>query len=290
MHIIVCVKQVICPENQLQIDPMTNRIDEKGCEYVLNPNDEFAVEEALRIRDSRDENRVTVLTLGPSQAKDALVRCLSMGADDAIHLWDKAMEQPDVHATSLVLAKAISHLGYDLVFCGCEAWDDGQGYVGAGIAEELGIPLITAVNKVELAADGKRALVLRGLERGDQVKMECRLPAVFCVTMGANRPRYPRLRHRLAAQKRHIATWDLRAIGLEGVCCLMRLEAVSYPRPRAKRVATPDPSLPVMERLRFFLAGGVSEKQGNLLYGSTDEAIHKVTQFLIEEGIIQREV
>jgi electron transfer flavoprotein beta subunit len=292
MQIIVCVKQVASPESRFKIDPITNLIDETGCEYVLNPNDEFAVEEALRVRDGQDGSRVTVLTLGPPRAKDVLVRCLAMGADDARLLWDGTFEQPDVHATSLILAKAINLLGYDLIFCGCEAWDDGQGYVGAGIAEELGIPLITGVNRVELATDGKRATVLRGLERGDQVKIECSLPAVFCVAMGANRPRYPSLRNRLQAQKREIAIWDLKAIGLgeAEVSCLMRLESVSYPRPRTKRVTTPDPSLPVMERLKFFLASGVSERQSNLLDGSTDDAISKVTQYLIEEGIIQREV
>jgi electron transfer flavoprotein beta subunit len=292
MQIIVCVKQVVSPESRFRIDPITNLIDEKGCEYVINPNDEFAVEEALRVRDAQEGGQVTVLTLGPQRARDTLVRCLSKGTDDAIHLWDRAFEQLDVHTTSLILARAISRIGYDLIFCGCEAWDDSQGYVGAGIAEELGIPLITGINKVEVAADGRSATVLRGLERGDQAKVECSLPAVFCVAMEANNPRYPKLRNLLQARKREIPIWDMKAIGLgeAEVSCLMRLESVSYPRPRTKRVTTPDPSLPVMERLKFFLASGVSERQSNLLDGSTDDAISKVTQYLIEEGIIQREV
>lgn len=292
MQIIVCVKQVVSPESRFRIDPKTNLIDETGCAYVINPNDEFTVEEALRVRDEQGGSQVIVVTLGPQRARDILVRCLSMGADDAIHLWDKAFEQLDVHTTSLILARAISRLEYDLVFCGYEAWDDGQGYVGAGIAEELGIPSITGINKVELATDGRSATVLRGLERGDQAKIECSLPAVFCVAMGANRPRYPKLRNILQARKREITIWDLRAIGLreEDATCLMRLEAVSYPRPRAKRVTAPDSSLPVTERLNFILGGDLSEKQSKVLDSSTDEAIHRVTQLLTEEGVIQREV
>jgi len=145
---------------------------------------------------------------------------------------------------------------------------------------------------VELSPDGGSATVLRHLERGDQARVECLLPAVFAIAMRANRPRYPKLRHRLLAPKREIPIWDLKAIGTgeEEVSCLMRLDEVSYPRPRAKKVATPDSSLSPMERLNFFLTGGITERAANLLDGSTPEAVSKVTDFLIEEGIIQREV
>lgn len=292
MEIIVCIKQVIEPESKLNIDPGTGLIEQRGLSYVLNPNDEFALEEALRIRDGLGQGRVTVLTLGPPRARDTLVRCLAMGADEAVLIWDEALEGSDVHVTSLVLAKAIGLLGYGLVLCGCEAWDDGQGCVGAGIAEGLGTPLITRVTRVELSPNEGKATVLRHLERGDQARVECLLPAVFAIAMRANRPRYPKLRHRLLAPKRDIPLWDLKTIGLgeEEVGCLMRLEEVSYPRPRAKKVATPDSSLSPMERLSFFLAGGITERAANLLDGSTPEAVSKVTEFLIEEGIIQREV
>jgi electron transfer flavoprotein beta subunit len=292
MEIIVCIKQVIDPESKLNIDPGTGLIEQRGISYIVNPNDEFAVEQALRIRDGLGQGRVTVLTLGPPRVRDALVRCLAMGADECIHIWDKALEGCDVHVTSLVLARAISLLGYALILCGCEAWDDGQGYVGAGIAEELDIPLIARVSRVELSPDGRRATVLRHMERGDQAKVECLLPAVFTIAMRANRPRYPKLRHRLLAPKREIPMWDLKTIGLgeEEVSSLMRLEEVTYPRPRAKKVTTPDSSLSPMERLKFFLAGGVTERAANLLDGSSSEALSKITEFLIEKGIIQREV
>jgi len=292
MEIIVCIKQVIDPESKLNIDPSTGLIEQRGLSYVLNPNDEFAVEEALRIRDKLGQGRVTVLTLGPPRARDTLVRCLAMGVDEVVLIWDEALEGCDVHVTSLVLARAIGLLKYGLILIGCEAWDDGQGYVGAGVAKELEIPLITRVCRAELSPDGGKATALRHLERGDQARVECLLPAGFAIAMRTNRPRYPKLRHRLLAPKRELSTWDLKTIGLgeDKVGCLMRLEEVSYPRPRAKKVATPDSSLSPMERLSFFLTGGVTERAANLLDGSTPEAVSKVTEFLIEAGIIQREV
>lgn len=291
MDIVVCVKHVAAPESQFKVDPLTNVLDEKGLRYELNPNDEFAVEEALRVKDKLGEGQVTAITLGPPRARDALVRCLAMGADQAFHIHDEAFEESDVHVTSIILARVINRLGYGLVFCGGEAWDDGQGYVPAGLAEELGTPLVTGVTEVESVLDSEGARVLRLLEKGDQERVECSLPAVFAVAMAANRPRYPTLRNRLRALRQEIPCWDRKIIGLEeeevgASGSLTRLIRVSYPRPRAKKLAAPDSSLPVSQRLNFFLSGGVSQKESNLLDGSTDEAAAKVVEFLMDESII----
>lgn len=291
MDIVVCIKHIAAPESQFRIDPLTNVLDEKGLHYELNPNDEFAMEEALRLKDTLGRACVTAITLGPSRDREALVECLAMGADRAVHLQDKAFEHSDIYATSIILARAISRLGYGLIFCGGEAWDDGQGYVPAGLAEKLGIPLVTGVTQVESMVNGERAMILRFLEKGDQERVECSLPAVFAVAMDANRPRHPTLRNRLRALKQEIPCWDRKMLGLEeeevgASGSLTRLMRISYPRPRAKKLAAPDSSLPVFQRLNFFLSGGVSQKESNLLYGSAGAAVARVVEFLMDEGII----
>jgi len=291
MNIVVCIKHIASPETKFNIDPLTNMLDEKGLRYELNPNDEFALEEALRVRDRLGEGQVTAVTLGLPRDRDALRKCLAMGTDQALHLQDRAFEQSDVHVTSIILARAVNRLGYGLVFCGGEAWDDGQGYVPAGLAEELGVPLVTGVTKVESVANGERGRVLRLLEKGDQERVECSLPAVFAVAMAANRPRYPRLRNRLRALRQEIPCWDRKTIGLEegdvgAFGSFARLVRVSYPRPRAKKLAAPDSSLSVAQRLNFFLSAGVSQKESNLLDGSVEESAAKVVEFLMDENII----
>lgn len=292
-EIIVCIKLVPDPANQLKLDSATNMIDKSNCNFIPNPNDQFAVEAGLTIRDFVNEGRVTVISLGPAKARKALISVLTMGADRAIHLCDDLFEGINVHTTSVILAKAIKLLNYDFILCGDKSWDDAQGYVGAGIANILRIPIITGVTEVKPALEGKNAIALRRLWREDQLKVECSLPAVFCVAMKANKPRCGTLYDGLRALKQEIPIWDRNTleINLDEFNTwesLIRLETMSYPRPRSKKVLLPDASMSITQRLKFFLSAGVSEKKSNLLDGSKEETISEVTDFLLEHGIIQR--
>lgn len=128
MNIIVCIKQV--PEiTQVKLDPVTHNLVREGVPSIVNPFDEIALEEALRIKEKHG-GQVTVITMGPPQAKDAILRCLAMGADKGIILTDRAFAGADTWATSLTLAKAIEKLEYDLILCGKQAIDGDTGQVG----------------------------------------------------------------------------------------------------------------------------------------------------------------
>ena len=151
MKIIVCIKQVPDP-TVVKFNIETGALD--NVRYILDPVDEVAVSEAIKIRE-RDGGKVTVISLGPPRVEEALRTCLKMGADEAIHLCDEAFDNLDVYSTSIVLAKFISKRQYDLILCGRESIDEGTGFLGAGIAEWLNLPLVTAVTRLDIFADTK---------------------------------------------------------------------------------------------------------------------------------------
>lgn len=185
MKIVVCIKQV--PDtNEVRIDPVTGTLIREGVPSIINPDDKNALEEALRLKDEMGAH-VTVLTMGPPQAENALREALAMGADEAVLLTDRVFGGADTWATSLTLAKAIEKIGYDFIFAGRQAIDGDTAQVGPEIAEHLNIPQVTYVEKVEV--EGKTLKVRRALEDGYEtirVKMPCLLTAI----KELNQPRY----------------------------------------------------------------------------------------------------
>jgi electron transfer flavoprotein beta subunit len=187
---------------------------------IVNPFDEYAVEEAIRIREKHG-GRVTIITMGPAQAIDALIKCLSIGADDAILLSDRAFAGSDTLATSYTLAAAIRKIGrFDLILCGQHAIDGDTAQVGPGIAENLHIPQITYVNRVEI--EGGKVRAQREVEEGYEV-IESKLPVLLTVVKGINEPRIPTFSGISEAMEKDIPTWtaaDLEVasqrLGLDG--------------------------------------------------------------------------
>src|ERR687883_327422 len=152
MNIVVLVKQVPDSGSERRLDPSDNTVDRAGADNVINEMDEYALEEALQVRD-REGGEVTVLTVGPSSATDAIRKALSMGADKAVHLSDEALHGSDAVQTARALAKAIQTVGkFDLVIAGNEASDGRTGAIPAMVADLLGLPALTHAQ--ELAVEG----------------------------------------------------------------------------------------------------------------------------------------
>ncbi|MFA4837150.1 MAG: electron transfer flavoprotein subunit beta/FixA family protein [Dehalococcoidia bacterium] len=294
MKIVVCIKQVIDLESRLRLDPKTDAIDESIIGYVANPRDLVAVEEALRIRAVSGEGTITVLTMGPPQTKNLLVNSLAMGADEAIHLWDQSFEGSDNYVTSMILAKAIGLIGYDLILCGRQAIDDNGQQVPATIAQMLGLPFVSAVTDIDILPSEKKAVTLRSLGKGDREIVECSLPALFSVEGGINRPRYARIRSRLQAEKKEITTWGCDALGLKPEevgqsGSMVEVCSIAYPKPRAKKVAAPPPNLPPHLRLQWLMKGGggqAEEKGSEFIEGSPQEIVSRVLKYLTDEKIL----
>ena len=187
MDIVVCIKQV--PDTtEVKIDPKTNTLVRQGVPSIVNPFDKNAIEAGLRLREKYG-GRVTVVSMGPPQANDALKECLAMGADDAVLVSDRAFGGADTLATSYTLAATIRALGhFDVILCGKQAIDGDTAQVGPEMAEHLGITQLTYVAKIDIQGDTVQ--VYREHEEGYEV-VEARLPVLLSVVKSINVPRYP---------------------------------------------------------------------------------------------------
>lgn len=242
MDVVVCVKQVPDTEQPIRVRPDGRGIDEQGLNWILNYYDEHAVEEALRVREQHG-GTVTVVCVGPDRATEALRTALAMGADEAVHVWDPALEGADHLGLARVLAEVVRGRPHDLVLCGRLATDDNASVVGAALAEFLGLPHATAISKLQIQAG--TATVEREVEGGVEV-LEVPLPAVFTVERTINEPRYPTLPGIMKAKRKEIRTLTLQDLGLdpgEVGAEAARMRYVRFdppPRREAGRVVTAD--------------------------------------------------
>lgn len=220
MKIVVCIKQVPQTTN-VKIDPETNTLVRQGVESQINPFDLYALEEAVRVKERLAEQgeacTVTVLSMGPPQVESALREAITLGADDAVMLSDRAFAGADTWATSYALAAGTKALQADLVFCGMQAIDGDTAQTGPGITVHEEYTLAAYVSKVE-EIDTKRARVHRLLEEGYEI-CEVAMPAVFTVVKEINEPRTPSLRGKMKAKSAQIPVWTAESLGLDPDKC-----------------------------------------------------------------------
>ncbi|GHH09879.1 electron transfer flavoprotein subunit beta/FixA family protein [Streptomyces lanatus] len=188
-------------------------VDRDEADGLLSELDEYAVEQALRIAEAVEDAEVTVVTVGPEDARAALGKALSMGADNAIHVEDDDLHGTDAIGTSLVLAKAIEKTGFDLVVCGMASTDGAMGVLPAMLAERLDVPQVTLLSEVSVH-DG----AVIGRRDGDAAseRLQAALPAIVSVTDQSGEARYPSFKGIMAAKKKPVETLDLDDLGLEG--------------------------------------------------------------------------
>ena len=212
MKIVVCIKQVPATTDA-KIDPVTKRIIREGVKAELNPFDTYAVEEAVKLR-KRFGGEVVTLSMGPPSAVNSLRETVSVGADKAILLSDRALGGSDTWATSYALSKAIDKIGdVDLVLCGKQAVDGDTAQVGPGIAAHLNWMQATYVNAVDDVTE--ESLKVKRMHEDGYDICELQLPAVITVVKGINIPRVPTLRGRLASEGEEIPTWSAADIGAD---------------------------------------------------------------------------
>ena len=214
MDIVVCIKQVPHPDHfcQITLDPVTKAIRREGVPLIVNPVDRNAIEAALQLRD-RFLGKVTVLTMGPPQSREALEEALAMGADEAILLCDRAFAGADAYATALTIAAAIKKFcPFSLVLCGCETADSGTRMVGPMLAEFLDIPYATNIRAMNVTGEGI-CLAEAHLENGC-MKVELRLPALITVNRAINEPRIPDVMGIIQVASKTLSTYGAKDLGL----------------------------------------------------------------------------
>ena len=218
MKIVVCLKQV--PDTTaVKIDPKTGTLIRDGVPSIINPEDKHALEAALQLKDNNGAE-VTVLSMGPPQAKSALREALCMGADKAILITDRAFAGADTLATSKALAGALKKLEYDIIFAGRQAIDGDTAQVGPEIAEHLNIPQVTYVQGVKVEEDG--LLVNRALEDGYEL-IKVKAPVLLTAIKELNEPRYMNVKNIFETSDDEILVWsaddidvDKAELGLKG--------------------------------------------------------------------------
>jgi len=202
MKIIVCIKQVL--DTGAKIEIQGEKVVASGSPHIINPYDEFALEEAIRIKSAFPDSKITVFSLGPESVQEALKRALAMGADHAIHISDPLFDGLDNSLIAKILAKAIQKDSFDLVLCGRQAVDDDMAQVGPALAVLLEIPFITIVTKIQFSENFQTADITRQIEGGSEIQKNRSLPFLVTCQKGLNEPRFPSLKGIMAAKKKEI--------------------------------------------------------------------------------------
>jgi len=260
MKIIVCVKQV--PDTEAIIRPEIEnpkRIVEKDIKFILNPYDEFAIEEAIRITEKTGGGEIILITIGPERADNTLRDGIAMGATSAIRIWDDNLSDIDPFLTATLLYKLISQMEYDLIICGKQAIDDDYIQVPSLIAEMLGIAQIQFISKEEVDLSSKTITCTQEIDGGRRV-IKASLPAVITTPKGLNQPRYPSLRGKMQAKKMEIPVKSITDLGLtEDISSIIKI--------RTEKLSSPP-----------------SRKAGKIFQGEPEEVVKELINLLREEA------
>ncbi len=235
MKIVVCIKEVPAT-TKVKINPETNTLMREGVESIINPYDVYALEEGVCVKERLGGGSVVALSMGPPQVERSLKEAISLGADEAILLSDRAFAGSDTLATSYTLAMALDKIGdVGLVICGKQAIDGDTAQVGPEMSEKLDIPFVACVRKI-LEITEEKAIVERMTDDGYDV-IELPLPAVITVVKDINTPRIAGLKGKMRAKKARITVWtatdinaDEERIGLTG--STTKVTKVFAPQPR----------------------------------------------------------
>jgi electron transfer flavoprotein beta subunit len=211
MKIVVLMKQTFDTEAKIQLDG-SGKISTDGIQYIINPYDEIAVEEAIRIKERLGMGEVILVSLGGSKAEEALRQALAMGADRAVLLRDPMFEGGDEHSSAVVLAAALKQIGFDLILGGHIAIDDGSAQVATRVAEILDLPQVNVVTKIELS--GRQVVAYREADGTVEV-IETVLPSLITAQKGLNEPRYPSLKGIMQAKKKELKVLGINDLGLQ---------------------------------------------------------------------------
>jgi len=260
MKIIVCIKHV--PDTEAIIRPDLDnpkRIVERDIKFILNPYDEFAIEEALRITEKIGNGEITLITIGPERAESALRDGIAMGATSAVRIWDGNLSDIDPFLTATLLSKLISQMEYDLIICGKQAIDDDYIQVPSLIAEMLNLAQIQFISKEDTDLSSKTITCTQEIDGGRRI-VRASLPVVITTPKGLNQPRYPSLRGKMQAKKTVIPVKSPKELGFTD-------DILTKIKIKTEKLSSPP--------LR---------KAGRILQGEPEEVVKELIKLLREEA------
>jgi len=290
MIIIVCTKQIRHTYARTGKEPDNNYINPEDSIYRVNPYDEAAIEQALRLKDAMGKGEIVLLTIGQMIAETEMRRCLAAGADhlyqiELPHEMDAKdpLNQPAPRIKSDLLAKAIKELKGDLILCGKESADRGNGQVGALLAHHLDWPFVSAITQLAFNRADGCVQAQRSAGRGVRETVECALPAVCSTDLGTDL-RLPTVKNKQWAQK-----YDICILSYEYKKPSLPIEnaLIFPPRPRPKIIPPPDSRLDAYQRVSQLLTGSTIEKKGDILTGSLESQAEGIIAFLKTHGFLE---
>lgn len=233
VDIFVILKQTFDTEEKISIQD--GKVLDEGVKYVINPYDEYAIEEALRLREYHGGGKVTVLSVGPARTAEALRTALAMGADEAVHIEIPEHVSLDEAVVAKLIGSFLKNLTFDLILGGNFSVDSGAGQVAVRLARRLGLPHTSSITK--LTVNHRKATVIRDAE-GDTETVEVDLPALFTAQQGLNEPRYPSLPGIMKAKKKPFTVIDWNDLGWSDTERLPYTERTSLSLPTARQAGT----------------------------------------------------
>jgi electron transfer flavoprotein beta subunit len=257
VNIIIPMKQV--PDTETKIMVSGGQIERSSLKsWVINPYDEYAIEEALRLNEEQGSGKIIIVTIGPDDAQEVIRKALAMGADEAYHLQDEAFDNLDPLGRARVLAAAIEKIGdYDFIWAGMKGVDDDLGQTAILLAEFLDLPQVTNVVSVNEAGDGY--LIVNAEAESGYKSVRVETPCVLTETQGPNEPRYPSLRGIMGAKKKPFTVWSASDLGIDPDGLEPLLETVEVVRPP-------------------------SRSAGRIIEGEPEEAVRELVRLLHEEA------
>jgi electron transfer flavoprotein beta subunit len=289
MKIIVCLKEAIDPTLSLDFGLRNKAVFNEGLPLRLNPNDAESLARALGLKQKDSPVEITIISIGPERVEHYLRDGLALGADRAVRIWEEDPAELSPYQKARLLSQAVSQFGADLVLTGARSLDTGNGQVGPLIATWLNLPCVAEVVGLEPTGETKSITLTRDIGRGAREKIQCPLPAVITVK-GEGKLPYASLDKLLESQYSEVTLLSPADLGISTVELRndpTRVIGLAYPRPRPKKVSTPESSLPAFDRILKLLEGGISKRKGKMLEGSSEELADRLFELLIEEGVIK---
>jgi electron transfer flavoprotein beta subunit len=290
MKITVCLKEVIDPALNLDFGLSHGVVFREGLPLKLNPNDATALALALDMKAANGKTEINVISIGGERVETYLRNALALGANQAMRIWDKVFTDLSPHLKAILLSKAATLSGADLVLLGAPSLDTGSGQVGQLVAGWLGLPYVSDVVKCEMGAGPDSVILLKTTGRGEREKLSCSLPAVVGIK-GEGKLPYAPLDRLIAGRYADIALLSPADLGLvpgelnQGPARVTRLV---FPQPPLTKAPPLDSSLPAFYRILQLLAGGIARRKGRLLEGSGDEIVEQLFRLLLEDGVIKK--
>jgi electron transfer flavoprotein beta subunit len=282
MKIVVCVKQISHTYVRTGIDPGSDFIAPEDHVFMINPYDEAALGLALHLKELAGNGEITLLTLGPIIAEMELGRCLAMGADHLCQI--DASGRIDPWIKSVLLAKAVDHIGADIILCGKESIDSRNGQVGALLAHHLEMPYVARIRDVSVDENQGSVEVKTSAGRGMSEIVAVSLPAVFSVDASSAPAIFPTYE-----AKKMSRSFPMQKMFFDHSTIFPKTSCTKIftPRPRPKVVPAPDSALDAYDRINFLLTGSKVEKKGEMLRGDPESLVEGIISFLEEQGFLE---